>query len=328
MRVLLLLPLLPAALAAQRQSFDTYTYPVPAGYQKNETQNFVEWSRINQEKRYYCQIGLYRAQNSVGTAAQDIEAEWKAAVARSFQPRGEVQTRPLPLPQSQDSIVRMAETKDSLGNPAVTTLFVVRSGGRHAGVLFNVPNEAAFNACYADAMAVAGGLQWSAAPAAPPPTAAPAGAPATVTAVPGTVQGSWERVIATQPPTRYNPITRMWEHDYAGALNQFRQVHRWQFAANGEYVRELDAESFNRSTRSRVIERGRYTAAGGVIQLRPADQREGTGPRGQDPPLTAKPAPAPYALRFSIGEHPQYKDSAGLQIQEQDGSWTTFRPAR
>jgi hypothetical protein len=327
MRPWLLLTLGAATLAAQRESFDLFSYPAPAGYQKRESPTFVEWSRINQARRYYCQIGIYRAQNSSGAAAQDLEAEWKAAVAPSFRTRGEARSQAMALPQAPDSMARIAETTDARGQAAVTTLIVVRMPGRYVGVLFNVSNEEAFNACYQDAVAVAGGIQMNAA-AAPAP-AAVSGAPAGgAVPLPGTLQGSWERIIASQAPTRYNPITRVWEHDYAGALNQFRNVYRWRFAPNGEYTWELDAESFNRGTRSRVIERGRYTVAGGAVQLQPAEHREGTGPRGQDPPLAAKTPRAPYSLRFTIGEHPQYKDAAGLQIQEPDGSWATYRPAQ
>ncbi|MBX9602761.1 MAG: hypothetical protein K2X35_17290 [Bryobacteraceae bacterium] len=318
------------ALGAQPalQSFDVYTYPAPAGYHMREGRDFIEWSRIDQGKRFYCQIGLFRAQNSTRTAADDIETEWKATVAREFKIRGEAQTRALPLPNAPESMVRMAETTDGRGNAAVSTLFVLRTPGRYIGVMFNVPNEEAMIACQPEALALVMGIRMSAAapPALAPSTpaiAAPADAPAQT----GGLTGSWERVIASQAPTRYNPITRVWEHDYAGALNQFRNVYRWRFLANGDYVRELDAENFNRAQRSRVIEKGRYTVSGGAIQFQPSEYREGTGPRGQDPPLTEKKAPAGYAIRYSIGEHPRYQDSAGLQIQESDGSWTTFRPA-
>ena len=157
-----------------------------------------------------------------------------------------------------------------------------------------------------------------------PSLSAPVASPST----PNSLVGQWQRVVASPPSLRYNPFTQQWEHDVSTALNQFRNTQRWIFSPNGEYLRELDAESYNRSERARVLERGRYRAAHGVLQLEPQSYQEGKGPRRQDPPLTSKPAPAPYTLRFSLGEHPQYRDSAGLQIEETPGTWTTYKPQR
>lgn len=311
-------------LCAQR-SYDTYTFNEPAGYKLREAKDYLEYTRINQEKKYYCMLVLYRAQNSVGTAAQDLDTEWTQTLAKSFKTKGAPVTRDLPLSQAPSSVVRGAEATDGNGNPAIVTLFLIRTPPRYAGVAFIAPNQAAVEGCQPDAAGLISSIKMAASVAAPAPTATP---PAPTAAVPGTITGNWERVIASQIPTRYNPFTKMWEHDYVGALNQFRNAYRWTFAANGDYVRELDAESFNRQERARVIERGRYSVTANAIRLEPREAVEGKGPRSTDPPLAARKTPEPYSIRFTLGEHPQYKDSAGLQMQEPDGSWITFKPRR
>jgi len=80
----------------------------------------------------------------------------------------------------------------------------------------------------------------------------------------------WQRVVASQTATRYNPFTKAREYNH-----------------------------YDRSQRSRMIERGTYAGANGVLQFQPKDKRERTGPRNSDPPLFPKAAPASYARPVS-----------------------------
>ena len=56
--------------------------------------------------------------------------------------------------------------------------------------------------------------------------------------------------------------------------------------------------------------------------------QDGKAKRGENVPLTTKATPAGHTRRFLVGEHPQYKDSAGLQLQTGNGSWETYKPAK
>jgi len=310
----------------QSQSFDSYTYTAPPGYTLRAHQNAQEWSKIDQKRRFYCQIGLYRAQNSLGSPAQDMDNEWQAVVVKQFKVNGSPASKELPLPNAPSSMVRGAETIDGNGNKAISSLFVVRSGSRYVGVLFNAPNAEAFQACQEDITQVVASLRLP--DAGPAPAAAPAVSAAPPARISGSLPGSWERVIMTQPAMRYNPISKQMEYNPVAALNQFKQTHTFRFGANGQYEYDLIADDYNRSQRSRVLERGIYTIGGGAIQFVPKSYQDGKGPKGQDPPLTNKAVPAPHSRRFSIGDHPQYKDSVGLQLQTADGGWETFRPAK
>ena len=64
-----------------------------------------------------------------------------------------------------------------------------------------------------------------------------------------------------------------------------------------------------------------------MIRFQPLEMADGEGPKGQDPPLSPKPVPAAHERRYSIGEHPSFKDSVGLQLQTGDG-WETYKPVR
>lgn len=308
------------SLSAQQQSFDSYTFLAPPGYQQRTHAKAVEFTRVDQQKQYYCQIGLYQAQASVGSARQDFDAEWKAVVASQFQVTGSVDARDHKLPNAPESMFGVGDSMAGDGRKVINTLFVVRFPGRYVGILYNTPNDQAFQACQKEAINVAASvrLNGSASPAAAVP------APS----LPGSPVGIWERVSASQLATRYNPFTKLWESDPVAALNQFRQIRRFRFEANGQYSFELDAEDFNRSQRSRVIERGTYTIENGSIRFRPVEMLDGKGPRGQDPPLTKRAVPPAHTRRFLIGEHPQYQSSAGLQLSANDGGWETYKPVR
>lgn len=309
-----------------------YTYETPAGYQVRSHPMAIEMSRIDQQRKYYCQIGLYQSQPSQGSAAKDVDNEWTAVVTKQFKVRGQAATKELPLPWAPESVVRGAETTDGNGKPAISSLFVLRFANprRYVGVLFNVPNESALQACQDEATKVVMSVRMreGAVPAAQPPAVSSGSSPAGNVAS-GSPIGAWERVTATQPAGRYNMITKQWEYNPVAAMNQFKQTRRFAFEPGGRYTFELDAEDYNRQEHSKVIERGRYAIVqGGAIQFTPESLQDGKAPRNQSSiPLTTRATPVPHTRRFLVGEHPQFRDSAGLQLQTNDG-WETYRPAK
>jgi hypothetical protein len=319
------------ALQAQPKPGEDITFDAPKGYQSRTHAVSIEFTRIDQQRKFYCQFGIYASQPSQGSPAKDADAEWNAVVTNQFKVRGEVVTKDLALPWAPGSVVRGAPTTAPNGGPVISTLFVLRfPNQRYVGVLYNVPNETAFEICQADAMQLVSSIRMKPGAAAPAPqapaTAAAGGPPGNPAS--GSPVGVWERVIASQSPGRYNVFTKQWEYDPVAAMNQFKQVRRFAFEANGRYVFELDAEDYNRQERSRVIERGRYTVQNGAIHFQPESIQDGKGPRGSNPALTTRQTPAPHVRRFFLGEHPRFQNSAGLQLQTGDGDWETYKPAR
>jgi hypothetical protein len=344
LRVMWLLLTVALALTAQTDPFPDFTFTAPAGYQSRTHAAAIELTRVDQKRQFYCQFGIYASQPSQEPAVRDVDTEWNAVVTSQFKVRGEVVTKDLALPAAPQSAVRAAATTDGNGKPAVSTLFVLRfPNRRYVGVLFNTSNETSFEACQSEAMALVTSVRMKEGTTAPVPQtrsqAAPAGgagsAPTAAGAygppgnpASGSVVGVWEQVSASQPAGRFNMLTKQWEYDPVAALSQFRQTRRFVFETNGRYLFELDVEDFSRSERSRVIERGRYTVQNGAIQFQPESYQDGKGRRGTDPPLTTKPVPAPHSRRFLLGDHPQYQNSVGLQLQTGNGGWETYRPAR
>jgi hypothetical protein len=316
-----------------------YTYETPSGYQVRNHPMAIEMSRIDQQRKYYCQVLLYQSQPSQGSAAKDAENEWAAVVVKQMRVRGQVVTKDLPLPWAPESVVRGAETTDGNGKPAITSLFVLRfpNQRRYVGVLFNVPNEQALQACQEEATKVVMSVRMREGTAAPPPAAPQQQAAPSVSSASGPAGnvasgspvGVWERVIVTQPAGRYNMFTKQWEYDPVAAMRQFKQIWRFAFEPGGRYVFELNAEDYNRQEHSKVIERGRYAIVqGNAIQFTPELMQDGKAKRGENVPLTTKATPAGHTRRFLVGEHPQYKDSAGLQLQTGNGGWETYKPAK
>jgi hypothetical protein len=304
---------------AQPATLGDYTYNPPPGYGTRPHGGSLEYFRIDQQKKFYCQIVLQPSQPSLGTPTQDMEAEWKAAVVTQFKIRGQATTQTLaPL-----SLVRGAETTDSNGNPAVTTLYVLRFPelNRYVGVVFNVPNQTAFSGCVDEAGRVAASVRMGSTGAVSKPAAL------------STPVGVWRRITASPPPTRYNMLSKQWEYNPAAALNQFRHVQTLTLEADGKYTSQLDAENYNRSENSRVVETGRYSIDGGTIRFQPQTLREGKAPRpaagAKEQPIPLQPGTVPPASerRFVVGPHPNSGADPGLQLATTDGGWETYSPA-
>jgi hypothetical protein len=304
--------LIAAALTlAQPQSFDKYTYEPPSGYTAKAGKGQMEWTKIDQVRKFYCQIVMYESQNSLGSAEADLAAEWKAIVDNSFITKAEILKRDLPLPSAPQSIVRIADTTNKQNKSRViVSLYVLRYPGRYVGIMQLMPNEQAFEACQGDIAPILPSLALT--DAAPP-----------VSNMPGTVSGTWQRVVASQTPSRYNMILKQWEYDPVAAMNQFRNEYKYTLRPDGQYTYEVEFDSFNRYQRDRMWEQGRYTVSGGSIQFEPKEYKKGSSDRRQPTILAPAAPPAPYSRRFILGKHPQY-DSVGLNFQESDGSWSNF----
>lgn len=314
--------LFPVGLAlAQPQRFDQYTYQAPAGYTSQAGTGRITWTRIDQTRKFYCQIVLFESQRSLGSAPADLAAEWKAVVEPSFETRKEILQRDLPLPAAPESIVRIADTTSKGDKSRVlVSLYVLRFPSRYVGMMQLAPHEQAIEACQADLASLLPSLSFAAPPPAAPATSA---APA----VPGTLTGVWQRVQASQVATRYNTITQQWETDPVAALNQFRHTYRYTFQPDGQYVSDIELDNFSRYRRDRIWERGRYSVSGGTIQFQPQEYKKGGSDRRTETVLSPAPAPAPYALRFILGPHPQY-GNIGLHIQDANGAWGSFSAPR
>lgn len=308
MKAFLLCFVILAALRAQPQRFDQFTFTPPAGYSVSEQKrDRIGYAKIDSQKRFYCQIVVYSSQPTTGTPEGDFQKEWKEAVEVAFRPKAKPATRPFALPKAANSYFGLSATTDNNGNPAITSLWVVRFPARYVGVIFNVPSEEAVAACQGDATSVAASIQLE------------AGA-TTVTAASGSPVGHWERVVQTRMSVRSNRTTGGYDYDRFATMRQFMDVHQFRLDANGTYVYELAGFDHNKSERYRVVERGTFKVNGGTIQFQPREISEGRAPSGQEPSLSPRQTPAAHSRNYQLTQ-------AGLQLQAGNG-WDTYTAVR
>lgn len=315
--------LLSAGLLQAQQSYDSYSYLAPKGYNARDAKDYRELSRIDQQRRFYCQIVLYEAQQSLGSAKADLENEWKATVLKSSTPKGKATERALPLPLAPDSIIRSSQATTMDGRDSIWSLFVIRFAAKYVGIIFSVPHQQAFEACQEEVVALISSIKLNAgASAAPPPATAPA-------PMPGSVLGTWEYVSASTTPMKYNMFTKRMEFDYALASNQFRNVWHYTFEKAGRYTKEIKGLDINRAQDTQYTEKGNYTISGDSIRLEPKECVQGRAPKGQSIGLEKCKVNEPSSFRYLLGPHPTASDrSPGFQVQNQDGTWTSYKPVQ
>ncbi len=141
------------SLYAQTQRFDQFPFAPPAGYSLAEQKaEVMAYAKIDAQKRFYCQILVYRAQPTTGAPEGDFQKEWKEAVEVSFRPKAKPAGSAFAFPNAAHSYFGLSATTDSNGRPALTSLWVVRFPARYVGVVFNGPSEEAVVACSGDAV--------------------------------------------------------------------------------------------------------------------------------------------------------------------------------
>ncbi len=310
-----------ASLQAQTQRFDQYTFVTPAGYSLLEQRREVMmYGKVDAQKRFYCQILLYRSQPTTGTPEGDFQKEWKEAVEASFRPKAKPATSAFAFPNAGNSFFGLSATTDTNGKPALTSLWVVRFPARYVGVVFNGPSEESVAACSGDAVKLAGSIQMSAAAPGPAGAPAPAAVPAPAGAAAGSVVGVWEMVVPTRSSVRYNPMTKRYDYDRFATMRQFRNVHQFRFEGNGTYVYDLTGYDPDKNQRFRILERGTYKVVGGAIQFQPREISEGRSAVGDQPALTPRATPAAHARNFRM-------TAAGLQLQA-GNAWDSYAAVR
>lgn len=76
--------LLSVCAAAQRQTFDLLSFVAPAGWKKEVQQNQVVFTRVDNAKKTWGQIGVIKSTVSKGSLEADFASEWKGLVADRY----------------------------------------------------------------------------------------------------------------------------------------------------------------------------------------------------------------------------------------------------
>lgn len=176
MIILILIAALAPAAIAQTKTFDTYNYAPPTGYSEKITPRFVQFNRIDGQRRYACQLGLYLAQPATASLEQDLEIEWKAVITPFQQITGTPVNQPLREPGLPENLMRTSTAQAGDMRDLYVGLVVLRFPGRYLGVSLTATPSRNADACRPDLINLLRSIRMNAA-APPPPPPAPSPAP-------------------------------------------------------------------------------------------------------------------------------------------------------
>ncbi len=69
---------------AQKETFDITTYSSPKGWEKDVKKNAVNYKIIDQQKKTWCQIGIYRSTATKGSVDQDFNSDWQELIVANY----------------------------------------------------------------------------------------------------------------------------------------------------------------------------------------------------------------------------------------------------
>lgn len=69
---------------AQKETFDLATYTPPTGWKKEVKENVVSYTKTDNIKKTWCQIGIYRSTASKGSVEADFNSEWQLLIATPY----------------------------------------------------------------------------------------------------------------------------------------------------------------------------------------------------------------------------------------------------
>ncbi len=82
--------------AQTSESFDMVTFTPPKGWTRDiATNEVLRFTGIDNDKKTYCSIIIYRSTASKANIQEDFKSEWEELVVKNYHPEGKPQTTPL-----------------------------------------------------------------------------------------------------------------------------------------------------------------------------------------------------------------------------------------
>lgn len=105
---------------AQQEAYDIVSYTPPKEWKKETSDTYIAFTHIDQAKKTWCQLGIYKSAVSKGSMEADFTSEWQDLVARNHQIISGPQQDPVQESGGWKSVVAAAKySKDG------TELFVI-----------------------------------------------------------------------------------------------------------------------------------------------------------------------------------------------------------
>lgn len=73
------------ACAQSQETFDLLTFTPPKGWKKEVKQNLITLTKVDNEKKRWCVIGIVKSTTSKGNIDADFESEWNELVVKQYQ---------------------------------------------------------------------------------------------------------------------------------------------------------------------------------------------------------------------------------------------------
>ncbi len=80
----ILLGLVSSLCFAQQETYDVLTYTPPKGWKKDVKENVIVYSVIDNAKKIWCQVGIYKSTTSKGNLDADFVSEWDELVNKPY----------------------------------------------------------------------------------------------------------------------------------------------------------------------------------------------------------------------------------------------------
>jgi hypothetical protein len=69
---------------AQKETYDLITYTPLKGWTKEEKQNLIMYTKVDNKNKTWCQIGVYKSTTSKGNIEDDLQREWSEMAVKQF----------------------------------------------------------------------------------------------------------------------------------------------------------------------------------------------------------------------------------------------------
>ncbi len=86
--LLLMLTFFTNCSSAQTETFDLASFTPPKGWTKEVKENLISYTKTDNKKKTWCQIGIYRSIASKGSIEADFDSEWQLLAATPYKIEG------------------------------------------------------------------------------------------------------------------------------------------------------------------------------------------------------------------------------------------------
>jgi hypothetical protein len=132
------------SLFAQQQTYDliVYTPPPKSDWSKEEKQNVIVYSKVDNKNKTWCQLGVYKSTSSKGSIEEDLKSEWNELCVKFFKLTGTMQTSK--TYEGEGWKIKSATGKFSYDNQEPTVVLTTFSGYNRCVSIVGTTNNQAF----------------------------------------------------------------------------------------------------------------------------------------------------------------------------------------